>query len=51
MKPAAIWWRVFTDEQKEISPDTNIRLWDLAYLKGFTGFLEFRYDGVGTRLG
>ena len=23
-KPAAIWWRVSTDDQREISPDTQI---------------------------
>ena len=25
MKPGAIWWRVSGDEQKEISPDTQIQ--------------------------
>ena len=25
MKPAAIWWRISTDDQREISPNTQIR--------------------------
>ena len=42
MKPAAIWWRVSTDDQKEISPETQIReAKALATQEGFEALDEY----------